>query len=625
MGGRLAHFVPAWEEVCGNNSAVLDIIKFGFRIPFRVKPPLSTVPMFTVLPTDPVKAERIKQEVQMLLQKQAIQVVADKSSPGYYSRVFLVQKKNGKWRCIIDLSQLNLMVQLSRFKMETVASLKNAVQPGDFAVSVDLQDAYLHVPIHKSSRRYLRFAVEGTVYEFTCLPFGLSSSPQVFTMVMDTVMMHQRLRSGVYSSAYLDDVLMKERNKVLLLRALNCFRLLTVKLGLLINLEKSLLVPSQDFTHVGMHFLTQLNRVKLPEDRAEKLVKCVRDFLGLRSPTARDFLVLLGTLNAAADLLVLGRLRMRPIQFHLLARWRPKLYPLDHPVPISVEIQDACTPWLNHKWLTDGVPISHPQAQLVLMTDASLSGWGAVLLPQKAEASGHWNCSEADLHINILELKAVFLALKAFLPTVRYKPVMLRTDNTTVAAYIKKQGGTRSPHMTVIIWDLLWWCRDNGITLTVSHISGALNVRADALSRSRQVATTEWSLHPWVFKQINLLYGDLNIDLFATDLNHKLPVYVSPCPDPKAWAVDALSVSWTGMAAYAFPPFPLLPKVLLKIREDKANVILVAPWWPQRSWTSLLLDLVRDFPRVLPLWPKLLKQPRQDRFHEAVASLHLHV
>ena len=89
--------------------------------------------------------------------------------------------------------------------------------------------------------------------------------------------------------------------------------------------------------------------------------------------------------------------------------------------------------------------------------------------------------------------------------------------------------------------------------------------------------------------------------------------------------MDTLSVSWTGMAAYAFPPFPLLPKVLLKIREDKANVILVAPWWPQRSWTSLLLDLVRDFPRVLPLWPKLLKQPRQDRFYEAVASLHLHV
>ena len=76
----------------------------------------------------------------MFLQKQAIQVVADKSSPGYYSRSFLVQKKNGKWRCIIDLSQLNLMVQLSRFKMETVASLRDAVQPGDFVGSVDLQD-----------------------------------------------------------------------------------------------------------------------------------------------------------------------------------------------------------------------------------------------------------------------------------------------------------------------------------------------------------------------------------------------------------------------------------------------------------------------------------------------------
>ena len=581
--------------------------------------------MFTTLPADPSKAEQIRTEVQVLLQKQAVQVVQDQSSPGYYSRIFLVQKKNGKWRCIIDLSQLNLMILVRRFKMETVASLRNAVQPNDYAVSVDLQDAYFHVPVHKSSQKYLRFALEGVVYQFVCLPFGLSSSPQIFTMVMDVVMMHQRLQSGAYSSAYLDDILLKERNKVLLLRALSCFRLLTVKLGLLINLEKSLLVPSQDFNHVGMHFLTRLNLVKLPDDRADKLIKCVRNFLRLPSPTARDFLILLGTLNAAADLVVLGRLRMRPIQFHLLARWRPKVFPLDHPVPVTVDIREACTPWLNRRWLTDGVPISHPQAQLVLMTDASLQGWGAVLLPQKAEASGHWNNSEIDLHINILELKAVFLSLKSFLPFVRHKHAMLWTDNTTVAAYIRKQGGTKSPYMTVIIWNLLWWCRENNVLLSVTHISSALNVRADILSRSRQLASTEWSLHPSVFKQINLLYGDLNIDLFATDLNHKLPVYVSPCPDPSAWAVDALSIRWTGMAAYAFPPFPLIPKVLLKVKEDKAQVVLVAPWWPQRSWTSLLLDLVHDFPRVMPLWPNLLKQPRRDRFHEAIGSLHLHV
>ena len=116
---------------------------------------------------------------------------------------------------------------------------------------------------------------------------------------------------------------------------------------------------------------------------------------------------------------------------------------------------------------------SHPQAQLVLITDASLDGWGAVLLPHKAEASGHWNNTESDLRINILELKVVFLALKTFLPSVRNMHFMFRTDNLMVVAYIRKQGG--------------------------------------------QVATTEWSLHPLVFKQINLLLGDLYIDLFATE------------------------------------------------------------------------------------------------------------
>ena len=73
-----------------------------------------------------------------------------------------------------------------------------------------------------------------------------------------------------------------------------------------------------------------------------------------------------------------------------------------------------------------------------------------------------------------------------------------------------------------------------------------------------------------------------------------------------------------------FLHFPLIPKVLLKIKEDQAVVLMVAPWWPHRSWTNDLLDLVVDFPWVLPLWPKLLKQPHLSRFHEAVPSLHLH-
>ena len=88
-------------------------------------------------------------------------------------------------------------------------------------------------------------------------------------------------------------------------------------------------------------------------------------------------------------------------------------------------------------------------------------------------------------------------------------------------------------------------------TLKARHIPGCLNVMADLLSRSNQVQSTEWCLHPQVFKQICQKWFTPHVDLFATHLNHKLPLYVSPVPDPKAWDIDALNINWTNLTAYA--------------------------------------------------------------------------
>ncbi len=79
----------------------------------------------------------------------------DHSSPGYYSHLFLVPKKNGKYRPVIDLSPLNRGIQLEHFKMETQRSARDIILNGTWSVSIDLQDAYLHVPIRPSCRKYL--------------------------------------------------------------------------------------------------------------------------------------------------------------------------------------------------------------------------------------------------------------------------------------------------------------------------------------------------------------------------------------------------------------------------------------------------------------------------------------
>ena len=96
--------------------------------------------------------------------------------------------------------------------------------------------------------------------------------------------------------------------------------------------------------------------------------------------------------------------------------------------------------------------------------------------------------------------------------------------------------------------DLVPSLQDN---IRARHIPGSLNTMADLLSRSNQVQSTEWSLHPQVFKQICHKWFTPNVDLFATCLNHKLPLYMSPVPDQNAWDIDAPNINWSGLTAYA--------------------------------------------------------------------------
>ena len=138
-----------------------------------------------------------------MLAKGALEIARD-AGPGFYSRLFLVEKASGGWRLVIDLSHLYEFVQLTRFKMKTVASVLLSVREGDFLASLDLKDAYFQIPIHPSSRKLLRFTLEGTVYQFRALCFGLSTAPQVFTRVFAVVSAWAHTH-GIRLLRYLDD------------------------------------------------------------------------------------------------------------------------------------------------------------------------------------------------------------------------------------------------------------------------------------------------------------------------------------------------------------------------------------------------------------------------------------
>ena len=140
--------------------------------------------------------------------------------------------------------------------------------------------------------------------------------------------------------------------------------------------------------------------------------------------------------------------------------------------------------------------------------------------------------------------------------------IKLSSDNTTTVAYINNLGGPK-PRCNNIARKLWLWCYQNEKWTTATHLPGTLNESADKESRSVH-DNTEWMLHTTHFDKICHTYGTPEIDLFASRLNHQLPMYCSWKPDPGAYCVNCMTENWAQWKFYAFPPFNIIGRVLQK-------------------------------------------------------------
>ena len=624
VGARLAPFLPRWLALFPQESWAITVVQEGVRMTFQTHPPLTNTPQWIRLPQDPDKRLALRNEVQALLQKQAIEPVIHPDTPGFYSHLFVVPKPGGRWRPVIDLSRLNRMLVIPRFKMETARALRRSVNQGDYAVSIDLTDAYLHVPMHRSTRRYLRFAIDGQVFTFRALPFGISIAPWVFTRLMDVAVGHLRQVTVSDVSNYLDDCLQKNKDPLQLAADLTVFLDMLESLGWLVNRLKSSLVPTQSFCHLGMRFATVQYLVFPTEKRILKLLDLGQSLLRQTSSTPRLLHQFLGVCVAMAELVPLGGVNLRPLQWAIADVWTQQLGDWDRSLPLTPTLRASIGVWLNREWIDSGVPIRPAPPSISLCTDASGMGWGAHLLPAFHLTHGLWSAAEQHLHSNDKELLAVHRALQAWSLPLSRQSVMVLSDNQAVCAYINHQGGTHSRSLCQRTIKLLNFCRVHGISLQARHIPGRLNVIADGLSRNRCLHT-EWTLHPEVFLAVQNLYPTMEIDLFATRYNARLPQFVSPFPDDQALAVDGLAFNLSGRDLYAFPPTPLVPLLLARMDDQQCLITLIAPLQWKRPWVSSLLRRCLRPPVRLPLRPDLLRQPFMVSLHPRLESLNLHV
>jgi len=255
-------------------------------------------------------------------------------------------------RPVVNLKSLNRYLRKQHFKMETIAQVLNLVEIGDWAVTIDLKDAYHHIMIHKSHRKYLRFCVHGVAYQFRALCFGPSTAPRTFVKVSSVVVAHLR-KLGLRLSNYLDDWLCLHKIRAVLLQNLSTALNLLSQLGWIVNIEKSQLVPCQTITYLGSLFSLQEGLVFPTQVRQKSLKLAVTKILS-GNLTARDYMVLLGMIASCLELIPNAKLFMRPIQLHLLEHWNPKYMSMNFIVNITPQLAQNLNWWLQDQNIANG-------------------------------------------------------------------------------------------------------------------------------------------------------------------------------------------------------------------------------------------------------------------------------
>jgi hypothetical protein len=513
----------------------------------------------------------------------------------YLSPTFLVPKKGGEWRKILDCRGLNRFIQDITFQMEDHRTVAAIIEPNQFAASIDIRSAYHHLPVSEDLQPYLTFTYAGRYYRYKGMPFGVKHAPRIFTRVMHAAMVEVRKRWNISSVQYLDDLLFLSDNAQELAVKIREIAQFLEQLGWTINWEKSNFSPSQRFVFLGVEWDTREMQVKIEEKRNDALKRLVKQWMrwaefGRRVPV-RHLARLIGKLSqtriqhsrASLYLSKLNHMKSKAVNDE---NWNTS-------VRLTRSVLGELQWWSYQLLLNRPAAIRQDGRSVIMCTDASPQGWGGwIQTDQDLEQTewyvyGVWK-EEIQHSSNYHEMLAVFLCLRYFIRIGKLKGIQLvklLTDNTTVMYDVNKQRGAATLlHPLKLLANLLV---NRGIQMRASHLPGVQNDIADSLSRLSR--SGDYSLDQTVYlRGIHKLRVRPQIDLFANRTNRKCNSYVSAEKDEEALGRDAFSMDWRSSFFLIHPPIPIILKCLRKIIQDRTRAILILPAWEGQAWDDLL-------------------------------------
>lgn len=581
--GRLRENIQFWRDI-GAPQFILDTIMRGYLLPFYSNPD-----SFCLQNNQSAlnNSDFVDTAINDLLLRGLI--IETTNIPLAVNPLTVSIQSNGKKRLILDLREINRHLYKQSVKFEDIKTAQMYINEGSYMFKFDIHSAYHHIDIYEPHTEYLGFSwvVHGVrkYYKFLVLPFGLSTACYLYTKLTRPLIKKWR-GEGKQVVMYLDDGLGVHDNSEMCENMALQVKTDLLNSGFVPKAEKSMWSPTQELVWLGTSIDTNKGLYMIPEARIAKIFETISIIERSLRLEGRVFIRKIASLvgQIISTSLVFGNL------VYLMTKH------------ISIDISSAPTWYCNVTLSEDSVQqISFWKENLpflnvkpfkrdfachtLVYSDASDTGFGGYSVENPHSiAHGMWSDTEKRNSSTWKELTAVYKVFSSLYKLLQGKNVKWLTDNQNVVRIVSR--GSTKTVLQKIALDIFNICLRSNVNLDVVWIPRDDNERADYLSRI--VDLDDWGISYPILEMLESLWGPHEIDWFASDDNHKLPIFYSRFWNMYSIGVDAFTIDWNGINGLFVPPVCLISRVLVYMRQCRAYGTLVLPHWPSASFWPLL-------------------------------------
>ena len=525
-----------------------------------------------------------------------------------------------KPRSLWDGRYVNEFCKDIPFSMDSAAKVAEVSWLNAYLFKLDHKNGYLHVPIHKKSRKYFGVFWKGVYYVLAVLPFGWKSSPVIYHTLTEAVAMY--LRSlGIPMLDWIDDMLGSteqscrelddEEQFQSAVRSMVVVTHVLFKAGYFMGISKCCIIPEKVMTYLGIECNTISGRFFVPQEQVDKYIPLLSSCLAKQWVSYADIEKLVGKLVSLECAVPAGmwytREQYSALRLSGLSPSSSKTRKQNKYIKVTAEIAEEWNMWVYFLTVNKGSPWKKFNNVFVaadIHSDASGRSFaGVVDFPNGVSevTAGEFDNEMLLQDIQVKEgeaLRATLNMMVVRMPQlIKGKTLVCKVDNQVLKAVLERKGTSQNLALNTI-GKQIYWLQDLGeFFISVQYVQSEINV---ADKYTRESPGLEASLSQHHFKQVWDKWGPFDWDLMATsanvkkDPNGKKLFFFSRYYDPGAKGTNIFNQELNFLErVYCFPPFPIIGMLLKHLEQQKINCVLVLPAI-NAPWVNLVSSYIED-------------------------------